>query len=124
MKLKKMNKIIIGLLLIVVIGIILCISNRAKDEEKLYIGDSFSTYRLMDRYLSFTYLTSIQKSEENRYYIIFTQYYDGNPYEYTFDICCNDYIFLYKRNKTFTKSKRCQLYIREIDKDHIVFRIE
>ena len=124
MKNNTIIKILIGTVLLLVIGIMFCVSNRPKKEEIIYIGDSFSTYRIMDRYLSFTYLSSIQKSGEDSYNVVFTQYYDGNPYQYNFSIACNDYLFLYKRNKTFTKESRCKLYIHEIDKDHIVLRSE
>jgi len=73
-------------------------------KQEINIGDSIKGYRIMNSIYSFTNLISIEQTEGN-YQLKFIQYYDNNPYEYTYILNKEDYLFLYSKKLPGTKTK-------------------
>ena len=90
-------------IILVILGTILSISTtclllsifpRPCEEQELHIGDKIYGYRNMNRCKTFSCFTYLNKVDD-KYELKFVQYYDNNAYEFTYNLCQEDYIYLY-----------------------------
>lgn len=120
---KKKHKTII----LVILGTILSISTtclllsifpRPCEEQELHIGDKIYGYRNMNRWKTFSCLISLNKVDD-QYEIKFVQYYDNNAYEFTYNLCQEDFIYLYY-DKLPANQIELKIYVNESNNSIII----
>lgn len=116
-KKKLIIRVFISLIIsIFIIVLILSFLPRPKLKQQLYIGDTISGYRIMNRWNSFSCLTSLKQIDEEKYEIKFIQYYDNNPYEFTYVISNGDNISLYPSKISKKKKNKIKITINSSEK--------